>query len=67
MNNFIFNMINPTKTTDGSWLGEAHALVLNKMLRVRIVIFKTITIDYRVRLTVIIGFLRAIQDFQKSC
>jgi hypothetical protein len=31
-------MINATKTKDGSWPGEAHALVLSKMLRVRIVI-----------------------------
>ncbi len=38
MNNFIFEMINATKTKDGSWPGEAHALVLSKMLRVRIVI-----------------------------
>ncbi len=38
MNDFIFNMINATKTKDGSWPGEAHALVLSKMLRVRIVI-----------------------------
>ncbi len=26
MNNFIFKMINATKTKDGSWPGEAHAL-----------------------------------------
>jgi hypothetical protein len=38
MNNFIFKMIKATKTKDGSWPGEAHALVLSKMLRVRIVI-----------------------------
>jgi hypothetical protein len=38
MNNFIFEMINTTKTKDGSWPGEAHALVLSKMLRVRIAI-----------------------------
>ena len=38
MNNFIFKMINTTKTKDGSWPGEAHALVLSKMLRVRIAI-----------------------------
>jgi hypothetical protein len=38
MNNFIFKMINSTKTKDGSWPGEAHALVLSKMLRVSIVI-----------------------------
>ncbi len=38
INNFIFEMINATKTKDGSWPGEAHALVLSKMLRVRIVI-----------------------------
>jgi hypothetical protein len=38
VNNFIFNMINTTNTTYGSWPGEAHALVLSKMLRVRIVI-----------------------------
>jgi hypothetical protein len=38
MNNFIFEMINATKTKDGSWPGEAHALVLSKMLRVRIFI-----------------------------
>jgi hypothetical protein len=38
MNNLIFKMINATKTKDGSWPGEAHAIVLSKMLRVRIVI-----------------------------
>jgi hypothetical protein len=38
MNNFIFKMINATKTKDGSWPDEAHALVLSKMIRVRIVI-----------------------------
>jgi hypothetical protein len=38
MNNFIFKMINGTKTKDDSWPGEAHALVLSKMLRVRSVI-----------------------------
>jgi hypothetical protein len=38
MNNFIFKMINATKTMDGSWPGEAHTLVLSKMLRLRIVI-----------------------------
>jgi hypothetical protein len=38
MNNFIFKMINTTKTKDGSWPGKVHALVLSKMLRVRIVI-----------------------------
>jgi hypothetical protein len=38
MNYFIFDMINTTKTEDGSWPGEAHPLVLSKMLRVRIVI-----------------------------
>ncbi len=35
---FIFEMINATKTKDGSWPGKARALVLSKMLRVRIVI-----------------------------
>ncbi len=38
MNNFIFEMINATKTKDSSWPGEDHALVLSKILRVRIVI-----------------------------
>jgi hypothetical protein len=38
MNDFIFKMINATKTKDGSRPGEAHARVLSKMLRVRIVI-----------------------------
>ena len=38
MNNFIFKVIIATKTKDGSWPGEAHALVLSKMLRVGIVI-----------------------------
>jgi hypothetical protein len=27
MNDFIFKMINATKNKDGSWPGEAHALV----------------------------------------
>jgi hypothetical protein len=38
MSNFIFKMINATKSKDGSWPGEAHGLVLSKKLRVRIVI-----------------------------
>ncbi len=29
-------MINATTTEDGSWPGEVHALVLSKILRVRI-------------------------------
>jgi hypothetical protein len=36
MNYFIFDMINTTKTEDGSWPGEIHALVLSKMLGVSI-------------------------------
>jgi hypothetical protein len=35
---FIFEMINTTNTKDGSWPGEIHALVLSKMLEIRIVI-----------------------------
>ncbi len=35
---FIFEMINATNTKDGSWPGEIHALVLSKMLKIRIVI-----------------------------
>jgi hypothetical protein len=35
---FIFEMINVTNTKDGSWPGETHALVLSKMLKIRIVI-----------------------------
>jgi hypothetical protein len=31
-------MINATNTTDGSWPGDIHALVLSKMLKIRIVI-----------------------------
>jgi hypothetical protein len=31
-------MINTTNTTDGSWPGDIHALVLSKMLKIRIVI-----------------------------
>jgi hypothetical protein len=42
MNKFIFDMIHATKTKDGSWPGEAHALVLSKMLKVRIVIVQNI-------------------------
>jgi hypothetical protein len=38
MSYFIFDMINTTTTKDGSWPGEAHTLVLNKMPRVRSVI-----------------------------
>ncbi len=33
---FIFKMINATNTTDGSWPGDIHALVLSKMLKIRI-------------------------------
>ncbi len=35
---FVYEMINPTNTTDGSWPGDIHALVLSKMLKIRIVI-----------------------------
>ncbi len=35
---FIHEMINATNTTDGSWPGDIHALVLRKMLKIRIVI-----------------------------
>ncbi len=35
---FIYEMINATNTTDGSWPGDIHALVLSKMLKIRIVI-----------------------------
>ncbi len=38
VNRFIFEMINATNTTDGSWPGDIHALVLSKMLKIRIVI-----------------------------
>jgi hypothetical protein len=30
-------MINATNTKDGSWPGEIHALVLSKMVKIRIV------------------------------
>jgi hypothetical protein len=35
---FIYEMINATNTMDGSWPGDIHALVLSKMLKIRIVI-----------------------------
>jgi hypothetical protein len=35
---FLFEMINATNTKDGSWPGDIHALVLSKMLKIRIVI-----------------------------
>ncbi len=35
---FIYEMINTANTKDGSWPGESHALVLSKMLKIRIVI-----------------------------
>jgi hypothetical protein len=35
---FIYEMINATYTKDGSWPGDIHALVLSKMLKIRIVI-----------------------------
>jgi hypothetical protein len=56
MNYFIFKMINETKTKDCSWPGEAHALVLSKMLRVRIVIVQNNYNGLKGCLTVIIGF-----------
>jgi len=37
VNCFIFEMINATNNKDGSWPGESHALVLSKMLKIRIV------------------------------
>jgi hypothetical protein len=36
---FIFEMNNATNTKDGSWPGEIHALVLSKMLKIRVFIF----------------------------
>jgi hypothetical protein len=38
VNHFIYEMINATNTKDGSWPGDIHALVLSKMLKIRIVI-----------------------------
>ncbi len=38
VNPFIYEMINATNTKDGSWPGDIHALVLRKMLKIRIVI-----------------------------
>jgi hypothetical protein len=38
VNRFIYEMINATNTTDGSWPGDIHALVLSKMLKIRIFI-----------------------------
>ncbi len=38
VNCFKFEMINATNTTDGSWPGDIHALVLSKMLKIGIVI-----------------------------
>jgi hypothetical protein len=35
---FLFEMINTANTKDGSWPGEIYALVLSKMLKIRIVI-----------------------------
>jgi hypothetical protein len=35
---FIFEMINATNTKDGQWPDEIHALVLSKMLKIRIAI-----------------------------
>ncbi len=35
---FMFEMINATNTKDCSWPGYIHALVLSKMLKIRIVI-----------------------------
>ncbi len=35
---FIFEMINSTNTKNGSWPGDIRALVLRKMLKLRIVI-----------------------------
>ncbi len=38
VNRFIYEMINATNNTDGSWPGDIHALVLSKMLKIRIAI-----------------------------
>jgi hypothetical protein len=38
LTHFIYEMINATNTTDGLWPGDIHALVLSKMLKIRIVI-----------------------------
>ena len=38
VNCLIFEMINTTNTMDGSWPGDIHALVLSKVLKIRIVI-----------------------------
>ncbi len=60
-------MINTTKTKDGSWPGEAHALVLSKMLRVRIVIVQINYNGLKDSFDSDDRFLRALQGFQKPC
>jgi hypothetical protein len=68
MNKFIFNMINTTKTTDGSLPGEVHALVLSKMLKVRIVIVQNNYDGLACSFDSDNWFLRVLrapQDFQK--
>ncbi len=44
---FIFERINTTNTMDGSWPGDIHALILSKMLKIRIVIVSNYCIGFK--------------------
>jgi hypothetical protein len=35
---FVYEMIKATNTTDGSWPGDIHALVLSKMLKIEVIV-----------------------------
>jgi hypothetical protein len=64
---FIYEMINATNTTDGSWPGDIHALVLSKMLKIRIVIVSNYWKGFDWFDTDQAFFMTLFQDFQTPC
>ncbi len=64
---FIYEMINATKTTDGSWPGDIHALVLSKMLKIRIVIVSNYLKGLDWFDTDQVFLMTSFQDFQTPC
>jgi hypothetical protein len=66
---FIYEMINATNTKDGSWSGDIHALVLSKILKIRIVIVSNYWKGFEEGWfdTDCAFFMTSFQDFQTPC
>ncbi len=64
---FIYEMINATNTTDGSWPGDIHALVLSKMLKIRIALLVTTGRDWTGLILIRLFLMSSFQDFQTPC